>query len=120
MRALIFAIITFSLSTSNAYAENNDGQFRSFLNGTSCAQLVNSLGNKEHKKQAAVMIAAFISGTNYAKERDSKIDLRGMALITEQFCRQNPKKPVTAALVYLDRAIDRRNELMQQTEKSQN
>lgn len=62
------------------------------------------------------MIGSFITGANYAKGRDSQIDLKGMLLITEQFCLQNPQLPVTAALTTLDKAIDRRLELSQKQE----
>lgn len=71
-------------------------------------QFVNSLNNKDFQKEIVIMVGSFISGVNYAKKRDSMIDLRGMLMMAEQYCVQNPQQPAINALIYLDQAIDNR------------
>lgn len=121
MRFILISTLIWALTIVSSYATetSNEQQFRSFLSGTSCGQMAAGLQNKQTQKEFVVMVGAFISGSNYAKGRDSRIDLKGMLLITEQFCRQNPKQTVTTALVSLDKAIDRRNMLEQKSQKSE-
>jgi hypothetical protein len=82
--------------------------FRSFTSGITCEQAVKSLDKKEGLSDFALLVSAFITGTNYVKGRDSQADLKGMMMLTEKYCRDNPKKPVTTALIVLDKAIDQR------------
>ena len=82
--------------------------FRAFTSSISCEQAVGNLDKKESQGSFALLVSAFITGTNYAKNRDSKVDLKSMLALTEQYCRQNPKQPVTNALIVLDKSIDNR------------
>jgi hypothetical protein len=67
---------------------------------------VKSLDKKEGMSDFALLVSAFITGTNYVKGRDSHADLKGMMMLTEKYCRDNPKQAVTTALIVLDKAID--------------
>lgn len=117
MRTGLLTLTSILLAVSALAAEDGGEQtYRSFLSQTSCAQMVSGLQDKSAQKEFSVMVGAFITGTNYAKGRDSQIDVKGMLLITEQFCRQNPQRPVSAALITLDRAIDRQLELIKKQE----
>lgn len=60
------------------------------------------------------MVGAFISGSNYAKNRDSRIKLANMIAGSEHFCRQYPDKSIIDALINLDRAIDTLNDKTQE------
>jgi hypothetical protein len=82
--------------------------FRAFTSSISCEQAVGNLDKKAAQSNFALMVSAFITGTNYVKNRDSKVDLKSMMALTEQYCRQNPKQPVTNALIVLDKSIDNR------------
>ena len=84
----------------------SEKSFRSFTSSISCEQAVKSLGKKEGLSDFALLVSAFVTGTNYAKGRDSHADLKGMMMLTEKYCRDNPKQPVTTALVVLDKALD--------------
>ena len=78
-------------------------------NSFSCGQIVEGLDKEETRKAYVLMVGSFISGSNYAKNRDSEIDLKGILQLTEQFCRQNPEVPVLTSMIFLDKAIDKRN-----------
>lgn len=82
--------------------------FRSFTSGISCEQAAKSLEQKEGLSDFALLVSAFITGSNYVKGRDSQADLKSMMMLTEKYCRDNPKQPVTTALIVLDKAIDQR------------
>lgn len=82
--------------------------FRAYTSNITCEQAVANLDKKPAQNNFALMISAFITGANYVKGRDSQVDLKGMMMITEQYCRNNPTQPVTNALVALDKAIDQR------------
>jgi hypothetical protein len=103
---LLFALSPVRLSAAGTRPQ--DTTFRSFINGITCGQIVNGLDRKETRKAYALMIGSFITGSNYAKNRDSKTDLKGMLLLTEQFCRQNQDQPILTAMIFLDKAIDKR------------
>lgn len=109
----LLAALLFLAVAASAGEDIPRSQFRSFLNGASCEQVINNLSLREGQKDFALMIGSFTTGVNYAKSRDSKIDLKGMMLLAEQFCRQNPKQPAMNALIFLDRAIDNREKLEQ-------
>lgn len=108
MRIIIISCMIVFLTILDASADDNNHEFRSFLSGTSCEQLVTGLKDKDTQKEFVLMVGAFITGANYAKSRDSEIDLKSMVRITDQFCQQNPTLPATTALVFLDKAIDHR------------
>ncbi|MCM2264495.1 MAG: hypothetical protein NDI73_04790 [Desulfuromonadales bacterium] len=82
--------------------------FRAFTSEISCEAAVKSLDKKEGLSDFALLVSAFITGTNYVKRRDSKADLKSMMMLTEKYCRDNPNQPVTTALIVLDKAIDQR------------
>ena len=115
MRTILLLAFLVSFLYVPALAEETEGntQFRSFINGITCGQIVEGLDKEESRNAYVLMIGSFITGTNYAKNRDSKTDLKGMLLLTEQFCRQNPERPILTAMIFLDNAIDRRNEATQ-------
>jgi hypothetical protein len=113
MQTFLTILMIGFLFTASAYAEDNNRQFRAFITGIPCGEVVKSLHQQEGSDKFALMIGSFISGSNYVKNRDSKMDLKGMLLITEQFCRQNPDLPATTALVFLDKSIDKRVALEQ-------
>lgn len=113
MRIWISFFLLLALLVAEAWAVEPSQQFRSFISGTSCEQLVNSLNNKDSQKEIVIMVGSFVSGVNYVKSRDSMIDLRGMLMLAEQYCRQNPQQPAINALIYLDKAIDNRKKVEQ-------
>lgn len=110
MRVLALFILLGLLYSPAIGAEqpNEEARFRSFIDGATCGQVIQNLDKPDSRKEFALMVGSFISGTNYTKKRDSKIDLRGMLMIAEQFCRKNPKKSVTSALIHLDSSVDKR------------
>ena len=108
---VLFMAATIGIAATTVCAESTKPKFRSFMNGISCGEIVRDLNQQGPDQKFAILIGSFISGSNYSKSRDSKMDIQGMLLITEQFCRQNPKLPATTALVFLDKAIDKRIEL---------
>ena len=117
MRLAILATLTFLLLTTTSFAaEQGKGknQARSYISGSTCGQVTAGLKKQENRKQLALMVGSFVSGTNYAKNRDSKIELKNMLIVTERFCSQFPNKPFIAALVNLDRMIDKQIELAKQ------
>ncbi|MCK4509819.1 MAG: hypothetical protein KAU27_14820 [Desulfuromonadales bacterium] len=111
IRTTLFIAMVGWLTATTVCAESTKPQFRSFMNGISCGEVITDLNQQATSQKFAILIGSFISGSNYSKHRDSKMDLKGMLLITEQFCRQNPEHPATAALVFLDQTIDKRIEL---------
>lgn len=116
MRISLFLTILTLIFTTSVCAEEPAAEkpaFRSFINGISCGQIVEGLDKEETRKAYVLMVGSFITGTNYAKNRDSQTDLNGMLQLTEQFCRQNPERPVLTAMIFLDKAIDKRISLDQ-------
>ncbi len=110
MRTLFIVILLCTIFSRTFAGENNKNtQFRSFINGISCGQIIEDLDREETRKAYELMVGSFITGSNYAKNRDSKTDLNGMLLITEQFCRQNPKQHFLSAVISLDKSIDNRD-----------
>lgn len=101
-------ICTFLPFIALAAANQPEKGFRSFTSGITCEQAVKSLDKKEGLSDFALLVSAFITGTNYVKNRDSHADLKGMMMLTEKYCRDNPKQAVTTALIVLDKAIDQR------------
>jgi hypothetical protein len=86
----------------------NGSQFRSFTSGISCEAAVKSLEKKEGVSDFALLVSAFVTGTNYVKGRNSQADLKGMMMVTEKYCRDNPKEPITTALMVLDKVLDQK------------
>lgn len=86
----------------------NGPQFRAFTSSISCETAVKSLEKKEGASDFALLVSAFVTGVNYAKSRNSPADLKGMMMVTEKFCRDNPKEPVTTALMVLDKVLDQK------------
>lgn len=82
-------------------------RFRSYVKQVKCGAIIKDIESQNTKQGMALIVSSFISGSNYAKQRVSRIDFKGMMLLTEQFCRQNPEAPILQALVSLDRKIDR-------------
>jgi len=105
---LTLLLLFFPLTLMAAEQTPPEKNFRAYTSSITCEQAVANLDKKPAQSNFALMISAFITGTNYIKGRDSQIDLKGMMMITEQYCRNNPKQPVTNALVALDKAIDQR------------
>jgi len=87
----------------------NHSQARSYISSTSCKQVITDIDKPGSHQRLALLVGAFISGSNYAKNRDSHLKLVNMAAGTEQFCRQHPDKSIIDALINLDRAIDKVN-----------
>ena len=110
---LAILLLTFSTIACAEEAASAKPSFRSFINGISCGEIVKGLDQEETRKAYVLMVGSFITGANYAKNRDSKTDLRGMLQLTEQFCRQNPEHPVLTAMIFVDKAIDKRISLDQ-------
>lgn len=79
---------------------------RTYINKQTCGQVVAGLEKDENKKQFALIVGSFVSGVNYARMRNSKMPLKNMLIVTEMYCRQNPMKPIMAALINLDRVIN--------------
>ena len=79
---------------------------RTYINKQTCGQVVAGLEVEENQKQFAMLVGSFISGVNYARMRNSKMPLKNMLIVTEMYCRQNPEKPIMAALINLDRVIN--------------
>lgn len=104
---LISLLISLPFSAQAAGADKGQG-FRAFTSEISCETAVKSLDQKEGLSDFALLVSAFITGTNYVKGRDSKADLKSMMMLTEKYCRDNPQQPVTTALIVLDKVIDQR------------
>ena len=92
---LHLVLLLLFLPTVTLAAEQTQGKpgFRAFTSSISCEQVVGNLDKKQAQSDFALLVSAFITGTNYAKNRDSKVDLKSMLALTEQYCRQNPKQP---------------------------
>lgn len=101
-------IVALPLSSLAAESASKQPSFRAFTSEISCEAAVKSLEKKEGLSDFALLVSAFITGTNYVKGRDSKADLKSMMVLTEKYCRDNPKQPVTTALIVLDKVIDQR------------
>ena len=115
MRIILVTLTIIGLFALPVFAENTTTpKFRSYINGITCGQIVEGLDDENTRKAYVLMVGSFISGSNYATNRDSKTDLKGMLLLTEQFCRQNPERPVLTAMIFLDKAIDKRNTVEKQ------
>jgi len=112
MRRFI-AVVFLALLATQVFADEKK-TFRAFTNNVSCEQVVASLEQPEGVSDFALIISSFVTGSNYAKSRDSTMDLKSMMVLTEQYCRQNPEWPATTVLVSLDKVIDRRIELEKQ------
>ena len=116
MRHGLMVMFLFALFAAPTFAEDStpdSTQFRSFINGITCGQIVDGLDKEKTRNAYVLMVGSFITGTNYVRNRDSRIDLQGMLQLTEQFCRQNPDHPVLTAMVFLDKAIDKRDSVEQ-------
>lgn len=109
MKNLILFLLALLLASPAVAAEKTT--FRAFTNNVTCAQMVSRLEQPEGVSAFALMVSAFITGANFAKGRDSSMDLKSMLTLTELYCRQNPEWSATTALVALDKVIDRRIEL---------
>ncbi|MCK4509820.1 MAG: hypothetical protein KAU27_14825 [Desulfuromonadales bacterium] len=117
MRFIIFIVlISFLLVNTTLAAEHGKIkiQSRSFINASTCGQVVAGLDKQENRRQLALMVGSFVSGTNYARNRNSMMPLKNMLIVTEKFCRKNPKKSIMVSLINLDRVIDKQIELMAQ------
>ena len=105
--ALTTLCLSLPLTTLAADPAPAKAEFRSFTSGVSCEQAIKSLDKKEGLSDFALLVSAFVTGTNYVKGRDSHADLKGMMVLTEKYCRDNPNQPVTSALIVLDKMLDR-------------
>ncbi len=103
----VVVFLLFVVMSVPAYA-SEEMSFRAFTNGIACKHVVASLDKSEGAKTLAIMVSSFITGSNYAKNRESSIDLKSMLMLTEQYCRQNPDWALTTALIALDQSIDKR------------
>ena len=81
--------------------------YRTYINTVTCENMVKSLEAKEGQERLLLAVAAFMTGSNYAKGRDVNIDLKTLAIMTENYCRQNPKHGLGDALSTVDKALDR-------------
>lgn len=82
--------------------------FRSYTNQLTCKQLVDNLETPRGVNDLALLVSAFVTGSNYAKSRDSQLDLKSMMILTERYCRQNPDWSATTVFIVLDQAIEKR------------
>lgn len=111
MRILICLVLMVMLTSPVLAAKEEEKptqKVRSYINFLSCEKSVETLSTPQGQEAFKLLVGSFITGSNHAKKRDSQIELSNMLMITEQFCRQNPDKPVLAALVTLDTLIDQR------------
>ena len=83
-----------------------ESTFRSFTNEISCGQIIENLKNPAGNRDFVLLVGGFVTGTNYAKNRDSSLDMQSMLAITEKSCRENPQWSLTAALILLDKIIE--------------
>ncbi len=119
MRFIFFIIMIgfFSVNTTLAAEKSREKiQSRSFINASSCGQIVAGLEKQENRRKLALMVGSFVSGTNYAKNRNSMMPLKNMLIVTEKYCRKNPKKSIMASMINLDHVIDKQIELTSQKE----
>lgn len=108
MRVCAGLMLFLVLLVSNSSAETGtDDRFRSYIKQISCADILKNIENPDFRQGLVLTVSAFVSGSNLAKKRVSRLDIKGMMLLTEQYCRQNPQAPLLHALVSLDRRIDR-------------
>lgn len=116
MKKIAILIALFYLLAVPAIAEETQSpsKFRSYINDVSCGEIIKGLEDQAARRAYVLMVGSFISGTNYAKNRDSKVELQRMLILTEQFCRQNPEQPMMTAMIFLDKAIDKAEEAKQQ------
>lgn len=84
-------------------AEENT--FRAFTNEISCGQIIENLKKPEGHRDFVLLVSGFVTGTNYAKGRNSSLNMQSMLAVTEKSCRENPQWSLTAALILLDEII---------------
>ncbi len=81
--------------------------YRTYLSALTCENMIKSLESKEGQERLILVVGTFITGSNYAKGRDVNIDLKTLTIMTENYCRENPKHGLDKALVVVDRSLDR-------------
>ena len=110
MKTLTALLLMWLFAGFTAFAaEETDEQarFRSYVKQVKCGEILQDIQDPGVRQGVVLIIGSFVSGSNYAKQRISGVDLKGMLLLTEQFCRQNPEASLLQALVTLDLRIDR-------------
>ncbi len=114
MRISFLILLCCLISVGTTFAANTQKtplRSRTHISSNTCGQVITNIEKTKDVKLLALVVGSFISGSNYAKNRNSKIPLRNMLILTERYCRKNPNKPLTAALINLDRIIDRQIKL---------
>lgn len=113
-RSFIFLIVlllvclctnSFVLAAGETAKDVVTPQFTSFITGISCKDYVKSLEERKEKSQAALILGSFVTGVNFSKGRETTLSLRSMTMITDKYCRDNPDKPLIAALGSLEKVL---------------
>jgi hypothetical protein len=76
----------------------------SFVGHESCEFVAGQI--EEDNEIATLIIAAFITGSNYATGRSVDTDLDAMVTLVRDYCTGNPSERFLDALIHLDSTFD--------------
>jgi hypothetical protein len=113
LASLLISCTSIAVSKEASGGNAAKEEARTFIGRNSCEQVFTGIDKPDRRRQLTMVVGAFISGSNYARSRNSQMPLKNMLTVTERYCKQHPDKPFLYALVTLDKVLDKQLELLE-------